>query len=57
MIVVVVLAVLGAWLLLSVVTTMACAALARGGVQEDRARGYLPHQQGIPEPRQPVTHS
>ena len=36
----VVLAILGAWLLLAVLTTVACAALARGGLHEDRARGY-----------------
>ncbi len=36
----VVLAIVGGWLLLSVVTTVACASLARGGLHEDRARGY-----------------
>jgi hypothetical protein len=52
----VVLVILGTWLLLSIVTTVACAALARGGLQEDRARGYAPPQQRIPEPREPVAH-
>jgi hypothetical protein len=52
MIVTVVLAIVGAWLLLSVVTTVACAALARGGLREDRARGYAPE----PEPKMPVAH-
>ena len=54
MIVVVVLAIVGVWLLLSVATTIACAALARGGLHEDRARGYAPPP--VPEPRQPVAH-
>ena len=36
----VILAVLGAWILLSIITTVACAALVRGGASEDRARGY-----------------
>jgi hypothetical protein len=48
----VVLVIVGAWLLLSLITTVACAALARGGLHEDRARGYAP----IPEPREPVAH-
>ncbi len=52
MIVTVVLAIVGAWLLLSVVTTVACAALARGGLHEDRARGYAPES----EPTVPVAH-
>jgi hypothetical protein len=52
MILTVVLAIVGAWLLLSIVTTIACAALARGGLHEDRARGYEP----APDPRQPVAH-
>ena len=38
----VLLAILGAWLLLSVVATIACAAVGRGGLNEDRARGYAP---------------
>ncbi len=50
----VVLAIVGVWLLLSVVTTVACAALARGGLHEDRVRGYAAQQP--PEPRQPVAH-
>jgi hypothetical protein len=29
------------WLLLSAFTTVACAAVARGGLREDRARGHL----------------
>ncbi len=37
----VVLAIVGVWLLLSVVTTVACASLARGGLHEHRARGYV----------------
>jgi hypothetical protein len=41
----VVLAIVGTWLLLAVLTTVACAALARGGLHEDRARGYAPAQQ------------
>jgi len=41
MILTVVLAIAGAWLLLSIITTVACAALARGGLNEDRARGYF----------------
>ncbi len=35
-----VLAILGASVLLWVLTAGACAALARGGLHEDRARGY-----------------
>ena len=41
----VVLAIVGTWLLLAVLTTVACAALARGGLREDRARGYVPDRQ------------
>ena len=50
----VVLAIAVAWLLLGVLTTVACAALARGGLQEDRARGYEPEQPS--EPRGPVAY-
>lgn len=49
MIATVVLVVIGAWLLLSVVTAVACAAVARGGLREDRARGYARPQ--VPEQR------
>ena len=45
MILTVILLALGVWLLLALVTTAACAALARGGLHEDRARGYAPRQQ------------
>ncbi len=45
MILSVVLAIVCAWLLLAVLTTVACAALARGGLHEDRARGYAPDRQ------------
>ena len=38
---VLVLALLAAWCLLSVLTAAACAAILRGGVEEDRARGFL----------------
>ncbi len=31
----------GTWLLLAILTTLACAAVARGGAREDTARGYL----------------
>jgi hypothetical protein len=42
MIAVVVLAVLLlAWLIVSAITAVACTAVVRGGVQEDRARGFL----------------
>lgn len=41
MIATVVLAILGGWMLLSLLTTAACAALVRGGQGEDRARGYV----------------
>ena len=53
-----VLAIVGAWLLLAVLTTVACAALARGGLDEDRARGYEPPQvpERLPAPREPVAH-
>jgi hypothetical protein len=37
----VVLAVLVAWLVVSALTAVACASVMRGGVEEDRARGYL----------------
>jgi hypothetical protein len=37
----VVIAVLASWLLLSVLTAAGWAAVARGGLQEDRLRGYL----------------
>jgi hypothetical protein len=40
----VVLAVLGAWLVLSALTAVGCAAVARGGAEEDRARGYLSYR-------------
>jgi hypothetical protein len=36
-----VLAFLGAWLVVSALTAVVCAAVVRGGLQEDRARGYL----------------
>jgi hypothetical protein len=39
----VILAVLATWLLLSVVTTVACAALVRGGAREDAAREMTLH--------------
>ena len=60
MILSVVLAIAGAWLLLAVLTTVACAALARGGLHEDRARGYAPERapelapEQLPEPREPL---
>jgi hypothetical protein len=41
MVTVVVLAVLGAWLLIAVMTTVACVAVVRGGAREDRLRGFL----------------
>jgi hypothetical protein len=41
MIAVVVLAVLLAWLVVSAITAVACTAVVRGGLQEDRARGFL----------------
>ena len=41
MIAFVVLAVLLAWLVVSAITAVVCAAVVRGGVQEDRARGFL----------------
>jgi hypothetical protein len=31
----------GAWFVLSVLVTVACAAVVRGGQREDRMRGYL----------------
>lgn len=37
----VVLAVLVTWVVVSAITAVACAAVVRGGVQEDRARGFL----------------
>jgi hypothetical protein len=40
----VVLAVLGAWLVLSALAAVGCAAVVRGGVEEDRARGYLSYR-------------
>jgi hypothetical protein len=40
----VLLAVLGAWVVLSAVTAAACALVVRGGVEEDRARGYLTYR-------------
>ncbi len=55
MIATVVLAIVGAWLLLSVITAVACAAVARGGLREDRARGYAPPQ-AVPEQREPAVH-
>jgi len=36
-----VLLVAGAWIVVSALTAVVCAAVLRGGVQEDRARGYL----------------
>jgi hypothetical protein len=41
MIMPVVLAVLGAWIVISAVTAAVCALVVRGGVDEDRARGFL----------------
>jgi hypothetical protein len=55
MIATVVVAVFGAWLLLSVVTTAACAVLARGGRRQENARGYA-RVRVVPEPRRPVAH-
>jgi hypothetical protein len=40
----VVLAVLGVWFVLSALTAVGCAAVVRGGVEEDRARGYLSYR-------------
>ena len=40
----VVLAVLGVWFVLSALTAVGCAAVVRGGVAEDRARGYLSYR-------------
>jgi hypothetical protein len=37
----VVVAVLVTWLVLSALAAVACAAVVRGGVEEDRARGFL----------------
>jgi hypothetical protein len=34
-------AVLAGWVLCSVLTAAVCSTVARGGVAEDRARGYL----------------
>ena len=58
MILTVVLVIVGVWLLLAVLTTVACAALARGGLHEDRARGYEPLlvPDRLPEPREFVAH-
>ena len=42
----VILAIIGTWLVLSVVTSRACAAVVRGGQREDRARGYDQDQVG-----------
>ena len=36
-----VLLVAGAWIVVSALTAVVCAAVLRGGVQEDRARGRL----------------
>jgi hypothetical protein len=36
-----ILTVVGAWFVLSVLGTVACAAVVRGGQREDRMRGYL----------------
>jgi len=38
---IVILAIVISWLLLSVVASMAVAAIARAGLREDRSRGYL----------------
>jgi hypothetical protein len=32
----------GAWFVLSALMTVACTAVVRGGVREDRMRGYAP---------------
>jgi hypothetical protein len=40
----VVLAVLGAWLVLSALAAVGCAAAVRGGIEEDLARGYLSYR-------------
>jgi len=36
-----ILAAITTWFLLSVLTTAACTAVVRGGVREDRMRGYV----------------
>jgi hypothetical protein len=41
MIALVILAVLLTWVVVSAITAVVCSAVARGGLQEDRARGYL----------------
>jgi hypothetical protein len=41
MIALVILAVLLAWVVVSAITAVVCGAVARGALQEDRARGYL----------------
>jgi hypothetical protein len=40
----VIVAVLLVWLVVSALTAVACAAVVRGGVAEDRARGYLTYR-------------
>jgi hypothetical protein len=40
----VVLAVLVTWLVLSAFTAVGCGAVVRGGIEEDRARGYLSYR-------------
>jgi hypothetical protein len=40
----VVVAVLLVWLVVSAVTAAGCAAVVRGGVAEDRARGFLSYR-------------
>jgi len=37
----VILGIAAVWLLLSIVASLAVAAVSRGGLREDRARGYL----------------
>jgi uncharacterized membrane protein YqiK len=40
-IVAMILTAIGAWFLLSILTTAACAAVVRGGIREDRMLGYV----------------
>ena len=62
----VVLTVIAAWLVLSILSTVACTLVARGGLEEDGRRGYLDLElagmldaedaarTGFPAPRVPV---
>jgi hypothetical protein len=51
-----VLVALGMWLALSAVTAVVCAMVLRGGLEEDRAQGYVSDRPQTPRPVAVAAH-